>query len=68
MTHFALPRMALACLKRFAADQRGSTAIEYGLMVALIGIAILATVFSMGQGIKNTLYGQISNALANMMQ
>jgi pilus assembly protein Flp/PilA len=68
MTHFALLRPALACVRRFAADQRGSTAIEYGLMVALIGIAVLATVFSMGQGIKNTLYGQISNTLANMVQ
>jgi pilus assembly protein Flp/PilA len=68
MTHFALLRTALASLRRFAADQRGTTAIEYGLMVALIGIAVLATVFSMGQGIKNTLYGQISNSLANMMQ
>jgi Flp pilus assembly pilin Flp len=68
MTHFALLRTVLACTRRFAADQRGTTAIEYGLMVALIGIAILATVFSMGQGIKNTLYGQISNTLANMVQ
>jgi pilus assembly protein Flp/PilA len=68
MIPFALFRTALARSRRFAADQHGATAIEYGLMVALIGIAILATVFSMGQGIKNTLYGQISNALANMMQ
>ena len=68
MTSFAFYRTLLARLRLFAADARGSTAIEYGLMVALIGIAILATVFSMGQGIKNTLYGQISNALANMMQ
>ena len=68
MTHFALLRTTLACCRRFAADQRGGTAIEYGLMTALIGIAILGTVFSMGQGIKNTLYGQISNTLANMTQ
>jgi pilus assembly protein Flp/PilA len=68
MTRFALIRSAFHHLGRFAADERGTTAIEYGLMVALIGIAILATVFSMGQGIKNTLYGQITNSLANMMQ
>ncbi len=68
MTHLALLRTTLGCLRSFAADQRGTTAIEYGLMVALIGIAVLATVFSMGQGIKNTLYGQISNTLANMTQ
>ncbi len=52
---------------RFAADQHGGTAIEYGLMAALISVAIMATVFSMGQGIKVTLYDTIANALANMM-
>jgi pilus assembly protein Flp/PilA len=67
MPRFALLRTAFPRLARFAADQRGATAIEYGLMVALIGIAILATVFSMGQGIKQTLYGQIVNALSSMM-
>ncbi len=68
MAPLALLRTTLARLRRFAADPLGTTAIEYGLMVSLIGIAILGTVFSMGQGIKNTLYGQITNTLANMMQ
>lgn len=61
---FALFRSTLA---RFAGDQGGATAIEYGLMTALIGIAILATVFSMGKGINTTLYGAIVNALSSMM-
>ena len=51
---------------RFLADQRGATAIEYGLMTALIGVAIMSIVFSTGQGIKTTLYDAISNALAGM--
>ncbi len=68
MVSLRLLRTAFARLRHFAADLRGTTAIEYGLMVSLIGIAILGTVFSMGQGIKNTLYGQITNTLANMMQ
>jgi Flp pilus assembly pilin Flp len=55
-------------LASFAPDRRGTTAIEYGLMAALISVAIMSTVFSMGQGIKDTLYGQISNSLANMSQ
>ncbi|HEY1543639.1 MAG TPA: Flp family type IVb pilin [Xanthobacteraceae bacterium] len=64
-------RSALARLNRFArfaTDRRGATAIEYGLMAALISVAIMSTVFSMGQGIKDTLYGQITNSLANMSQ
>jgi len=68
MTSPALIRSALGRLARFAADERGATAIEYGLIAALISVAIMSTVFSMGQGIKDTLYGQITNSLANMSQ
>jgi Flp pilus assembly pilin Flp len=68
MIPFALLRPALGRLARFATNRRGATAIEYGLMAALIGLAIMSTVFSMGQGIKDTLYGHITNSLANMSQ
>ena len=44
----------------------GATAVEYGLMAALIGLTIFGAVSSVGQGIKNTLYGQIVTALQNM--
>jgi Flp pilus assembly pilin Flp len=67
MAPLALFRSALGRLAHFATDRRGATAIEYGLIVALIGVTILSTVFSMGQGIKTTLYGAITNALASMM-
>jgi pilus assembly protein Flp/PilA len=53
-------------LRRFAADEDGATAVEYGLMAALIGLTIFGAVSSVGQGIKNTLYGQITSALQNM--
>ena len=59
-------RSPLRRLRRFALDQRGVTAVEYGLMAALIGLAIFAAVSSVGQGIKDTLYGQIVTALQNM--
>jgi pilus assembly protein Flp/PilA len=55
-----------ASLVRFFADERGTTAIEYGLLVALLGIALMTTIFSMGTGIKTTLYGAIVNALSSM--
>ncbi len=50
---------------RFA-DESGATAVEYGLMAALIGLTIMGTVSATGQAIKDTLYGQIVNALASM--
>jgi pilus assembly protein Flp/PilA len=66
MTSLELARFAKSRVGRFLADQRGATAIEYGLMVSLIGIAIMTIVFTTGQNINNTLYGRITNALAAM--
>lgn len=67
MTRCGFRRYAASRVGRFIADRRGATAIEYGLMVSLIGIAIMTVVFATGQGINDTLYGRITNALANMM-
>jgi pilus assembly protein Flp/PilA len=53
-------------LRQFATDARGATAVEYGLMAALIALTIFGALSSVGQGIKNTLYGQIVTALQNM--
>lgn len=67
MTRFALSRSRLACnFCRLLADDRGTTAVEYGLMAALISLAILSVVVGMGNGIKTTLYGSIVSGLQNM--
>jgi pilus assembly protein Flp/PilA len=50
-------------LKSFVADESGVTAIEYGLIAALIGVAIVATVTAVG-GQLNTLFGTVKNDLA----
>ena len=42
-------------LARFAHDERGATAIEYGLIAAGISVAIIAVVAGLGSGIKTTL-------------
>lgn len=34
-------------------DDRGATAVEYGLIVTLIAVAIIAIVFTVGQNLKN---------------
>jgi pilus assembly protein Flp/PilA len=59
-------RSLLRRLRRLAFDESGASAVEYGLMVALIGLTIFAAVSAVGQGLKNTLYGQIVTALQNM--
>ena len=52
--------------RRFLGDESGATAMEYGLMTALIGLTIIGTVSAAGQAIKTTLYDQIVNALSSM--
>jgi len=64
--HLEPERSPLRTLRRFALDQGGVTAVEYGLMMALIGLATFAAVSAVGEGIKNTLYAQIVTALQNM--
>ena len=41
-------------LKRFAADQSGATAIEYGLIASLIAVAIIAAVSLVGTNLTTT--------------
>ena len=47
---------------RFAKCESGATAIEYGLIAALIGVAIIGAVTSVGTGINNT-FGNVSAKL-----
>ena len=41
-------------VKRFAKDESGATAIEYGLIAAGISVAIIATVNALGTKLNNT--------------
>ena len=51
-----------ALLKRFAKDESGATAIEYGLIAAGISVAIIAVVQGLGSKLKTT-FTAVSNAL-----
>jgi pilus assembly protein Flp/PilA len=50
-------------VKRFAKDESGATAIEYGLIAAGISVAIIATVQGLGSNLTKTL-GSVQTALA----
>ena len=41
-----------SAIKNFVADENGVTAIEYGLIAALIGVGIAATAGTIGDRIK----------------
>jgi pilus assembly protein Flp/PilA len=42
-------------LMRFSRDERGATAIEYGLIAAGVSVAIITVVAGVGSGLKTTL-------------
>jgi pilus assembly protein Flp/PilA len=41
-------------LKRFLKNEDGATAIEYGLIAALIGVAIIGAVSAVGGSLQDT--------------
>ena len=49
-------------LARFAKDESGATAIEYGLIAACISVAIIAVVQGVGTSLKGT-FTKVDTAL-----
>lgn len=56
----ALAAQPCGVFARFAADEAGATAIEYSMIAAGVGVAISATVWSLGTTIKTTFYDKLS--------
>ncbi len=54
----------MSLFRRFLRAERGATAVEYGLIVAGIAIAIIAVVNSLGGQLENT-FSDISDNLGN---
>lgn len=54
---------AARLLRRFRADESGTTAIEYALIAAGIGATIAATVYNMGTTLKTVWWDKIGNIL-----
>jgi pilus assembly protein Flp/PilA len=49
--------------RRFLADERGATAIEYALIAAGIGVAIASTVWAFGSSLRDGTYKKVYNVL-----
>jgi pilus assembly protein Flp/PilA len=43
-------------------NERGATAVEYGIMVALIAVVIIAAVWAIGQNLNGT-FGEVNTCL-----
>lgn len=55
----------ISAVKGFFFDEDGATAVEYGVMVALIAAAIVTIVYYVGQQVKDA-FGIVCNALKNV--
>ncbi|MBP2301116.1 Flp family type IVb pilin [Azospirillum picis] len=55
----------LRILRRFRKDERGATAIEYGLLAALIAVVIIGGVTAVGNNL-NTLFNNISDRISTV--
>lgn len=49
-------------IKKFIRDEEGVTAIEYGLIAALIAIVIITAVTNVGTSL-DTIFGKVATAL-----
>lgn len=49
-------------LKKFLKDNKAATAIEYGLIAALIAVAGIAAMTAVGKGVGNT-FNNVKNKL-----
>jgi len=55
-------RIMMTIAKKFLKDENGATAIEYGLIAALIAVAIVGALTTLGGGL-NTLFGNVNSDL-----
>ena len=51
-----------ALVAKFMNDEEGATAIEYGLIAALIAVAVIAAVKAVGSGLSTT-FSEVNSAL-----
>ncbi len=54
----------LRSMKEFLADETGATAIEYALLAALIAVALIAGMKSLGNDVNNS-FTNAANALSS---
>jgi pilus assembly protein Flp/PilA len=53
----------MSMFRRFVKDDSGATAIEYGLIAALVSVAIIVALGTLGTELGNT-FNEVANELA----
>jgi pilus assembly protein Flp/PilA len=54
----------MSTIRRFLKDESGATAIEYGLIAALVSVAIIATLTLVGNALNQT-FVAVETGLSN---
>lgn len=52
----------MRCILKFLRDDRGATAIEYGLIAALIAVAAITAMGTLGSNLSNT-FNVVGNSI-----
>ena len=58
--------LAIRMMRRIRSDKRGATAIEYGLIAALIAVAAISGMNAVGGG-SNGMWGRLGNKVSDNM-
>ena len=54
---------AIEFIRGFVRDERGATAIEYALIASIISIAIATVAVTLGETVRDDLFGKVAAAL-----
>lgn len=60
-----MPVMSVSTLTRFLRDESGATAVEYGLLTALISVVIMGALSTLGANLSGT-FTTVSTELADL--
>jgi pilus assembly protein Flp/PilA len=58
-----MKKSTIELIRGFVRDERGATAIEYALIASIISIAIAAVAITLGETVRDDLFGKVANAL-----
>jgi len=61
--YFKKEEKRMEMIKRFLKEEEGVTAIEYGLIAALIAVAIIGALIAVRDGL-NTTFGEVADKLS----
>ncbi len=60
-----MKKTTIELIRGFVRDERGATAIEYALIASVISISILTVVISLGEKVRDDLFGKVATALGS---